>query len=65
MGPMTGAKIIGEWGSIAGGRVFRVVEVDDPKVMLAAVMAWSDLSKIELIPVMTSEEVVKLASSRQ
>ena len=64
-GPMTGAKIIGEWSSIAGGRFFRVVEVDDPKVILAAVMAWSDLGKIELIPIMTSEDAIKLASSKK
>jgi hypothetical protein len=64
-GPMTEGKIIGEWGSIAGGRVFRVVEIDDPKVMLKAVMAWSDLGKMELIPIMASEDVIKLASSKK
>jgi len=64
-GPMAGGKIIGEWGSIAGGRVFRVVEMDDPNAMLAAVMAWGDLGKIELIPIMTSEDVIKLASSKK
>ncbi len=64
-GPITGAKIIGEWGSIGGGRVFRVIEVDDPKVLLAGSMAWSDLGKVELIPIMTSEDVIKLASSKK
>lgn len=62
-GPMAAGKIIGEWGAIAGGRVFRVFEIDDPSAILAAVMAWSDLGKIELIPVMTSEDVIKLAST--
>ena len=64
-GPMTEGKIIGEWGAIGGGRVFRVVEIDDPKVMLTAVMAWSDLGKMELIPIMTSEDVIKVASSKK
>jgi hypothetical protein len=64
-GPMTGGKIIGEWSAIAGGKVFRVVEHDDPKAMLAAAMGWSDLGKAELIPIMTSEEVIKLASSKK
>ena len=64
-GPMTEGKIIGEWGAIGGGRVFRVVEIDDPKVMLTAVMAWSDLGKMELIPVMTTEDVIKVASSKK
>ncbi len=61
---MATGKIIGEWGCIAGGRVFRVVDIDDPNAMLAAVMAWSDLGKVELIPIMTSEDVIKLASTK-
>ena len=64
-GAMFGGKIIGEWSAIAGGRVFRVVDTDDPKVMLAASMAWSDLGQVELIPIMTSEDVVKLAASKK
>jgi hypothetical protein len=46
-GPQTGGKIIGEWADIAGGRSFRVIEHNDPKVMLAGVVAWSDLGKTE------------------
>ena len=64
-GPMTKAKIIGEWGSLSGGRVFRVIEMDDPKVMLEGVMAWSDLGKVELIPIMASEDIIKLALSKK
>ena len=30
-GTVTAGKIIGQWGAIAGGRAFRVVELDDPK----------------------------------
>ena len=55
-----GMKIVGEWSCLAGGRVFRLVEVDDPRVMLQASMAWGDLGKIELFPVMETEEVMKL-----
>ena len=62
-GPMVEGKIIGEWGSIAGGLVYRVVEIDDPKAMLKAVMAWSDLGQTELIPIMTSEDAIKAISS--
>ena len=63
-GPLTAGKIIGEWTSIAGGQVFRVVELDDPKVALAASRAWSDLGEIDLIPIMETEEVIKLASKK-
>ena len=55
-----GMKIVGEWSDITGGRVFRLVEVDDPRVMLGASAAWADLGKIETVPVMQTEEVMKL-----
>ncbi len=63
--PMTEGRVIGEWSSTIGVRIFRVVEVDDPKAMLGAVTAWSDLGRVELIPVMTSEEAIKIASSKK
>ena len=63
-GPMTGGKIIGEWAAIEGSRVFRVVDVDDPKAMLTSVMAWSELGKTEIIPIFPTEEVIRLPLSR-
>ena len=59
-----GMKIFGEWSDITGGRVFRLVEVDDPRVMLGASAAWADLGKIESVPVMQTEEVMKLVSGK-
>jgi len=59
-----GMKVVGEWSSLSGGRIFRLVEVDDPRVMLGATAAWADLGKIETIPVMETEEVMKLFASR-
>ena len=38
-GPMVEGKLIGEWGAVAGGRVYRVVDIDNPGAMLKAVMA--------------------------
>ena len=64
-GAMTTAKIIGEWVVIGGGRVFSVLEVDDPKVGAAASMAWSDLGHNEIIPIMSSEDVMKILASRK
>ena len=58
--PPKGAKSIGEWSVIGGGKVFRLVEVEDPKVAVGVAAAWSDLCKIEIIPVMETEEVLKL-----
>lgn len=58
-----GVKIVGEWSSIAGGRVFRLVEAEDSRAFLAAAAAWLDLGKIEVLPVMPTEEVIKLLAT--
>ena len=65
-GAMTlpGRKVIGTWNVIGGNRVFRLVEIEDPKALVAAAFAWSDLVKIEEIPVIETEEMMKLLSSK-
>ena len=60
-----GAKVVGEWSSLVGHRVFRLVEVEDPRAMLAATAAWADLGKIDAFPVMPTEEVIKLLTSKK
>ena len=60
-----GAKIVGEWSSLTGHRSFRLVEVEDPRAMLAATAAWADLGKIEAFPVMPTEEVMKLLTAKK
>ena len=55
-----GIKVIGEWVSIAGCRAYRLVEVDNPQVLFAMTSTWIGLGKKELIPVMGSEEMMKL-----
>ena len=60
-----GIKIIGEWVTISGGRSFRILEVPDAKLGLAASLPWTDLGKLDLIPVMDTEEAVKLAAQSQ
>ena len=59
-----GMRLIGEWSDLAGGRVFSLVEVDDPNVILAAASDWEDLTKLEVTPVMETEEVKKLWAKR-
>ena len=65
-GAMTfpGRKVIGTWNVIGGNRVFRLVEIEDPKALVAADVAWSDLVKIEEIPVMESGELMKVISGK-
>jgi hypothetical protein len=55
-----GIKMVGEWNDLGGGCVFRLVEAVDPKVILQVSFAWNDLGNVELVPVMETEEVLKL-----
>jgi hypothetical protein len=59
-----GVKVIGEWVDLAGGRAFRLVEVADPRPLVAMTSTWFGLGKKELVPVMTSEDIAKLMSGR-
>jgi hypothetical protein len=59
-----GVKIIGEWADLAGGRGFRLVEVADPRPLVAMTSTWFSLCKKELVPVMTTEDMMKLMSGR-
>ena len=59
-----GMKVIGEWSAPGAGRVFMLVETDEPKALLAAALPWSDLGKLETVPVMAVEDVFKVLSSR-
>ena len=56
-------KILGEWVDMQGGRTFRLIQNDDPKAGMKATMAWADLGKLEIVPLMETEEVMKLAAS--
>ena len=59
-----GIKVIGEWISIGGCRAYRLVDVDDPKLLFAMTSAWVGLGKKELIPVMETEEMMKLMQGK-
>jgi len=60
-----GVKVVSEWASTTGHRVFRVIETDDPKAMMGATLAWSDLGSVESYPIMPMDEVLKVIGSRQ
>lgn len=57
-----GVKVIGEWRAIAGGRVFRLVETNDPHGLLAEDLTWGELGKVEIVPVMRVEDVFEVIS---
>jgi hypothetical protein len=45
---------------ISEGQVFRLADSEDPKAGLQAVLAWSDIGKIEMIPVIETEASMKV-----
>ena len=59
-----GVKVIGEWIDIGGCRAYRLVEVADPKLLFAMTSFWIGFGKKELVPVMESEEMMKLMPRR-
>jgi len=59
-----GVKVIGEWIEIGGCRAYRLVEVADPKLLFAMTSFWIGLGKKELVPVMGTEEAMKLMPRR-
>ena len=59
-----GIKVLGTWADICGGRCFQLSEEPgDPKVHIKANFSWNDILKIESVPIMEAEELIKLVSS--
>jgi hypothetical protein len=58
-----GVKVLGEWSDLGGGRGFLLVESSDPKALMSGSRAWFDLMKMEAVPVMDTEESLRLAKS--
>jgi len=53
-------KVLGEWSYAGTGRVFRLVDVDDPAAMVEASAAWTDLGHLDVFPVLEVEKVLPL-----
>lgn len=56
-----GVRVLGEWTDLGGGRGFLLVESNDPQALMLGTRAWLDLMKMEAVPVMDTEESMKLA----
>ena len=59
-----GVKLIGDWSVLAGGRMFRLIESDNPMAIAENSAAWVDLCKLEVIPVIETKERIKFLSSK-
>jgi uncharacterized protein with GYD domain len=60
-----GVKAVGEWSSTSGHKVFRIIDADDPKALMAATVAWSDLGNIESYSILPMDEVLKVLAARK
>lgn len=52
-----GMKKLGEWFDVGGGRGFILLEGDDPKAALTSTLVWSDLMKMEVVPLVDIKTV--------
>ena len=60
-----GMKVLGEWSTFGGCKMFILAELSDPQVALQSTVPWSDLMKFEIIPVMDTEQVMKSLQPRK
>jgi len=59
-----GIKVLGTWADVQGSRCFQLSEEPaDPKFSIKANFEWNDILKIESVPVMEAEELLKLFAS--
>lgn len=56
--PPEGVKVIGQWSSTSGGRAFTLSEADNALVMAGWSYEWSGLGKMEVIPVVETQELM-------
>lgn len=60
-----GTKYLGEWACLTSNKVFRLVETDDPRSLLAGSYAWTDLGQLEVFPVMSGDEIMRALASKK
>ena len=63
MPELPGVKVIGEWSTIDGSRVFVVLDVTDPRDLFKMVSPFQHLVRNEIFPIMDTEERLKLSSA--
>jgi hypothetical protein len=59
-----GLSYVNSWIEIGMDRCFQVMETDDPALLQEWIKNWGDLVDFEVVPVVTSAEMVDLFSSK-
>ena len=55
-----GLKYVSSWIELGMDRCFQVMETDDPILLQEWIKNWGDLVDFEVVPVVTSAEMVEL-----
>ena len=55
-----GLNYVNSWIEVGMDRCFQVMETDDPALLQEWIKNWNDLVDFEVVPVVTSSEMVKL-----
>ncbi len=59
-----GLSYVNSWIEVGMDRCFQVMETDDPALLQEWIKNWGDLVDFEVVPVVTSAEMVDLFASR-
>jgi len=57
-----GLKYVSSWIEVGMDRCFQVMETDDPILLQEWIKNWGDLVDFDVVPVVTSAEMVELFS---
>ena len=53
-----GMELLGEWSHVGSGRVFRLIDVEDPAALPEATLPWTDIGSLDVYPVMEVEKIL-------
>jgi hypothetical protein len=59
-----GLNYVNSWIEVGMDRCFQVMETDDPILLQEWIKNWGDLVDFEVVPVVTSSEMVELYSKK-
>ena len=59
-----GLKYVGSWIEVGFNRCFQLMECDDGVLLQEWIKSWRDLVDFDVVPVVTSAEMVELFSSK-
>jgi hypothetical protein len=60
-----GLKYVASWIEVGMGRCFQVMEADDPMPLQTWISNWNDLIDFEVVPVVSSAEMVSLYGNKE